>query len=68
MPIPVLMITQTEYDSILDRLATLEAALPARSTETDGLALRVQSLESTLSAYSKRMAELPQPTKRGSPL
>lgn len=68
MPIPVLMLTQDEYDGILTRLAAIEAALPSRSSETEGLALRVQSLESTLSAYSKRMAELPVTTKGGTPL
>jgi hypothetical protein len=37
----------------------LEAALPTRSSETEGLALRVQSLESTLSAFAKTVADLP---------
>jgi BMFP domain-containing protein YqiC len=59
MPIPVLMLTQDEYDGILARLAALEAALPTRSSETEGLALRVQSLESTLSAFAKTVADLP---------
>ncbi len=68
MPIPVLMLTQDEYDGILARLAAIEAALPSRLSETEGLALRVQSLESTLSAYSKRMADLPVSTKGDKPL
>ncbi len=58
MPIPVLMLTQAEYDGLLQRLSALEAALPARSSETEGLTLRVQSLESTLAAYQKTMSTL----------
>lgn len=65
MPIPVLMLTQEEYDGLLQRLAALEAALPARSYETEGLALRVQSLESTLAAYQKTMSTIQATTTKG---
>ena len=65
MPIPVLMLTQDEYDGIMTRLAALEAALPARSNETEGLALRVQSLESTLAAYQKTMSTIQTTTTKG---
>lgn len=68
MPTNVLMLTQEEYDGIIQRLAALEAALPTRSSDIEALNLRVQSFESTLSAYTKRMAEMPQSTKGDRPL
>lgn len=65
MPIPVLMLTQDEYDGILTRLAAIEAAIPSRSSETEALAHRVQSLESTLAAYQKTMSSLPSAQVKG---
>lgn len=65
MPIPMIMLTQNEYDGLIQRLAALEAALPSRSNETVGLALRVQSLESTLAAYQKTMSTILTTTKGG---
>jgi hypothetical protein len=58
MPVPVIMLTQEEYDGIMQRLAALESALPGRSYEVEALARRVQSLESTLSAYQKTMSDV----------
>lgn len=58
MPATAIFLTQEEYDGIMTRLAALEAALPARSSDIEALTLRLQGLESTLSAYAKRMAEL----------
>lgn len=58
MPATAIFLTQEEYDGIMTRLAALEAASQARSTDIEALTLRMQSLESTLSAYTKRMAEL----------
>jgi len=63
VPSTAVFLTQAEYDGIMQRLAGLEAALPGRSSEVEALTLRVQSLESTLSAFSKTVAELPSSTK-----
>lgn len=59
MPSTAIFLTQDEYDGIMARLAALEAAIPARSSDIEALARRVQSVESTLSAFTKRMSELP---------
>lgn len=59
MPSTAIFLTQDEYDGLITRLAALEAALPARSSDIEALALRVQSVESTLAAFSKTVADLP---------
>lgn len=58
MPVPVIMLTQEEYDGIMQRLAALESVMPGRSTEVETLTLRVQGVESTLSAYQKTMSDV----------
>lgn len=59
MPVNAIFLTQEEYDGIVTRLAALESALPSRSSDIEALTRRVQSLESTLSAFAKTVADLP---------
>lgn len=59
MPVNAIFLTQEEYDGIVSRLAAIEAALPVRSSNIEAITLRVQSLESTVSAFAKTVADLP---------
>lgn len=58
MPVTTVSLTVEEYTGIMDRLAALEAALPPRSSDVEALFLRVQGIESTLSAFSKTVADV----------
>lgn len=59
MPVTTVSLTVEEYEGIMSRLTALESWLAARQTDLAPLVLRVQSLESTLSAYQKTMSEMP---------
>lgn len=58
MPATAIFLTQDEYDVIMSRLAALESASAVLIRSVTDLQTRVQSVESTLSAYMKRMADM----------
>lgn len=59
MPSTAIFLTQDEYDGIISRLAAVETAGAASVKLVADLQLRVQSAESTLSAFTKTMADVP---------
>lgn len=59
MPVTTVSLTVEEYQALIDRLAALEAWMAARQTDLAPLVQRVQGIESTLSAFSKTIADLP---------
>lgn len=64
MPSTAIFLTIEEYTAIIDRLTALEAALKQRDTDVASLLLRMQSLESTMSAYAPTLASIPSLAKR----
>lgn len=65
MPSVALFLTQQEYDEILTRTKLLESHVSALAEIIATHEKRMQSLESTLSAYQQTMATMTVTTKTG---
>lgn len=59
MPVTTVSLTVEEYQGIINRLAALEGWMASRQSDLAPLAQRLQGVESTLSAFSKTVADLP---------